>query len=77
MTVSFDAVHGVGYNHAMRETKTIRVHATLKPSVKRRLMECAAALRLSEADTLAEAIERLHRARDVQSAIKAAQDGGE
>lgn len=71
MTASFAVEPGVGYNAGMRETKTARLNATLKPSVKQMLLECAAVLRLSEADTVAEAIERLHRSREIQSRIRA------
>ena len=70
MTATFDAPSGVGYNAPVRETKTERVNATLKPSVKVNLGEIAAALRLSEADALAEAITYLRQRKDVREALQ-------
>ena len=70
MTVIVDPVTTPRYNAAMRETKTARVNAMLKPSVKEQLIDCAEALRLSEADTVAVAIERLWRSPGVQAAMK-------
>jgi hypothetical protein len=69
MNVIFAAGGSVGYNPGMRETKTARVNAMLKPSVKKHLEEVAAALRLSEADALAEAIKRTRQAKDVRDAL--------
>ena len=78
MTATFDATTGTGYNAPVRETKTERVNATLKPSVKKKLGEIAAVLKLSEADALAEAIVYLRSRKDVREALaKAAKTCGE
>lgn len=69
MNASFAVVSGVGYNSGMKELKTVRISATVKPSVKKQLEEVAAALRLSEADALAEAIRRTRQAKDVRDAL--------
>ena len=71
MNASFAVASGVGYNPGMRELKTVRISATVKPSAKKQLEEVAAALRLSEADALAEAIRRTRQAKDVRDALAA------
>jgi hypothetical protein len=70
MTATFDAHSQVGYNASVKETKTERVNATLKPSVKTKLGEIATVLRLSEADALAEAITYLRQRKDIREALQ-------
>ncbi len=57
-----------------KESKTVRYNMWLKPSVKKKLQDCAVALRLSEADVVQEALNRLHKSRDVQAALEQATD---
>lgn len=72
-SASFDAGSGVGYNAAMyRETKTVRFNMWMKPSIRAKLRECAAALRLSEADAIEEAIKMLRRSKEVRKALAVA-----
>jgi hypothetical protein len=68
----FAVIPTPGHNPGMRETKTERVNATVKPSIKKQLVECAAALRLSEADALAEAIKLLRQSKSVREALATA-----
>ena len=70
MTATFDATSDTGYNAPVRETKTERVNAMLKPSVKKKLQDITAVLRLSEADALAEAIAYLHQRKDIKEGLK-------
>jgi hypothetical protein len=77
MDIGFAATVTAGYNRRMRETKSVRVSATMKPSVKKQLAELATAWSLSEADALAEAIKRARQAKDVREALaKAGEEGG-
>ena len=68
----FAVVPTRGYSATMtKETKTARVNVTLKPLIRKKLEECAEALEMSQAEVVAEAIARLHRAKDVQQLINA------
>lgn len=65
-----DAGFATRYSGGMaKETKSVRYNMWMKPSVKKKLVECAAALKLSEADVVEEAVKRLHKARDVREAL--------
>lgn len=65
-----DASFATRYSGSMaKETKSVRYNMWMKPSVKKKLTECAGALKLSEADTIEEALKRLHKARDVREAL--------
>lgn len=69
MTTAFAPTLSRGYNAPVKENKTDRVNAMLKPSVKRMLAECADALRLSEADALAVAIVTLRESKKIREAL--------